>query len=74
MLDLLSQRYLDLYDPQPQLSVDESIIGTKCWLSFIQYLPKTSKEGNKGMGKFKCCKWLHLHLHCILWGDDSNDH
>ena len=29
-----------LYDPHPQLSVDESMIGTKCRLSFIQYMPK----------------------------------
>ena len=35
-----------MYNPHPQLSVDESIIGTKCRLSFIQYLPaKPTKWG-----------------------------
>jgi len=40
LLDAFSRRCVELYDPHPQVSVDESMIGTKCRLSFIQYLPK----------------------------------
>ena len=72
MLDLLSQRYLDLYDPQPQLSVDESIIGTKCWLSFIQYLPKTSKEGKVWVSSNAVNGYIYTYT--VYCGDDSNDH
>ena len=36
LLDVVSQRSLELYAPHPQISVDESMIGTKCRLSFIQ--------------------------------------
>jgi len=39
LVDVLSTRCLELHNP-PQISVDESMIGTKCRLSFIQYLPK----------------------------------
>lgn len=40
LLDVLSKRCIELYSPHPQISVDESMIGTKCRLSFIQYMPK----------------------------------
>ena len=40
LADVLATRFLELYNPHPQISVDESMIGTKCRLSFIQYLPK----------------------------------
>ena len=38
--DVLATWFLELYNPHPQISVDESMIGTKCKHSFIQYLPK----------------------------------
>ena len=40
LLDFLSERCLKLYSPHHQVSIDESMIGTKCRLSFIQYMPK----------------------------------
>ena len=40
LLNALLSKFLELYNPHPQISVDESMIGTKCRLSFIQYLPK----------------------------------
>ena len=40
LLDVVSQQSLELYTPHPQISVDESMIGTKSRLSFIQYMPK----------------------------------
>ena len=36
----LSSKCLELYNPHSQISIDKSMIGTKCRLSFIQYLPK----------------------------------
>lgn len=40
MLDFLLKKCTELYAPHPQTSVDKSMIGTKCRLSFIQYMPK----------------------------------
>ena len=38
----------EMYNPGQQLSIDESMIGTKCRLSFVQYLPaKLTKWGIK---------------------------
>ena len=38
MIDILSENCQNLYSPHQQLSVDESMIGTKYRLSFIQYM------------------------------------
>lgn len=40
LLDVLSKQSIELYAPHQQLSVNESMIGTNCHLSFIQYMPK----------------------------------
>ena len=40
LLDAFSRLCVELYDPHPQVSLDESMIGTKCRLFFIQHLPK----------------------------------
>ena len=55
----LSTRYVELlrYFPatlkiilSPTVSYDESMIGTKCRVPFLQYLPKKpTKKGNKSM-------------------------
>ncbi len=48
ILDVLTKTFEDLYYPHKQLPVDESMIGTKCRLSFIQYMPaKPTKWGIK---------------------------
>ncbi len=48
ILDVLTKTFEDLYYPHKQLSVDESMIGTKCRLSIIQYMPaKPTKWGIK---------------------------
>jgi len=36
-----------LYVPKQHLSIDESIAGTKCRVSFIQYMPKKPKKWHK---------------------------
>ena len=40
LLDVLSKQSIELYAPHQQLSTNESMIGTNCPLSFIQYMPK----------------------------------
>jgi len=48
LITALEKNCRELYSPHPQLSVDESMIGTKCRLSFIQYMPaKPVKWGVK---------------------------
>lgn len=39
LLDAISKQCKELYTPHRELSIDESMIGTKCRLSFIQYMP-----------------------------------
>lgn len=38
MIDILGSNCKSMYFPHRQFSVDESMIGTKCRLSFIQYM------------------------------------
>ena len=46
LIDLLQHTCGEMCNPGQQLSIDESMIGTKCRLSFIQYLPaKPTKWG-----------------------------
>ena len=40
LLDALSKQCIEHYVPHRELSIDKSMIGTKCRLSFIQYRPK----------------------------------
>ena len=48
LITALEKNCRELYSPHQQLSVDESMIGTKCRLSFIQYMPaKPVKWGVK---------------------------
>ncbi len=39
------EQCIELYTPHRKLSIDESMIGTKCRLSFIQYMPKNQPSG-----------------------------
>ena len=74
MLDSLSKRCLELYDPHRQLSVDESMIGTKCRLSFIQYLPK--KPVKWGIKVWVCsdARNGYIYTFSIYCGANSTDH
>lgn len=40
MIQILQERSQRMYNPHQQVSVDESMIGTKARLSFLQYMPK----------------------------------
>ena len=44
VVDHLSAVFPRYYQPAQQLSVDEMMIGTRCRVSFLQYLPKNPKN------------------------------
>ena len=44
IVDRLNASFLQMYNPSQCLSVDESMVGTKCWMSFLQYMPKKTKK------------------------------
>ena len=49
----LSKLFCDMYHPGQNLSIDEQMIGTKCRVSFIQYMPKKPKKF--GIKIWACC-------------------
>jgi len=44
VVDTLNVSFRQLYTPSQCLSVDESMVGTKCRISFLQYMPKKPKK------------------------------
>ena len=40
LLDMVISTFKSVYLPQQDIFIDESIIGFKGWLSFVQYMPK----------------------------------
>ena len=44
LIDTLNLSFRNLYTPKQNLSIDESMVGTKCRVSFIQYMPKKPKK------------------------------
>ena len=42
-LDLINNSFKAAFTPYQSISVDESIIGFKAWLSWVQYMPKNTK-------------------------------
>ena len=53
IISVLQETCRDLYSPHEQLSIDESMIGTKCRLSFIQYIK--TKPVKWGIKVWICC-------------------
>ena len=53
IISVLQETCRDLYSPHEQLSIDESMIGTKCCLSFIQYIK--AKPVKWGIKVWICC-------------------
>ena len=58
------------YNPHCQLSIDESMIGTKCRLSFIQYMPK--KPTKQGIKVWVCCDAItgYIYSFTVYTGAD----
>ena len=63
LITALEKNCRELYSPHQQLSVDESIIGTKSRLSFIQYMPaKPVKWGVKVWVLCDSINWVHMYF------------
>ena len=44
VVDMLNVSFRQMYTPSQCLSIDESMVGTKCRISFLQYMPKKPKK------------------------------
>ena len=44
VIDWLVRAFQSQYTPSQQLSVDEQMVGTRCRISFLQYMPKKPKK------------------------------
>ena len=53
LIDLLQHTCGEMYNSGQQFSIDESLIGTKCRLSFIQYF--SAKHTKWGVKVWVCC-------------------
>ena len=62
LLDAAVKNFQSCYTPTENLPTDESMIGFKGRLAFLQYMPKV---GDKGVGTGRCCKWVHLELKAV---------
>ena len=70
LLDTLSSQCKAHYNPHCELSIDESMIGTKCRLSFIQYMPQ--KPTKWGIKVWVCCdaRTGYIHSFDVYTGAD----
>jgi len=51
LVDHLVAVFPSVYQPEQHLSIDEMMIGTRCRISFLKYIPKkTNKIWDKGLG------------------------
>ena len=68
ILDVLSKTSGELYSLHRQISIDDSMIGTKCRLSFLQYMPNQATKW--GIQVWACCDaatgYIYIHLMYIL--------
>lgn len=48
VIDHMISKFRNLWTPHSEISIDEQMIGTRCWIGFIQYMPaKPVKFGVK---------------------------
>jgi len=73
IIDILSERFELLYNPNRELSIDESMIGTKCRVPFLQYMPK--KPTKWGIKVWVCAdaKTAYATRFIIYTGKDNDD-
>ena len=71
LIKLLSENCVKYYSTHPQVSIDESMIGTKCRLSFIQYMPK--KPVKRGKKVWVCADAVtgYVHTFQVYTGADD---
>ena len=44
LVDHLVAVFPSVYQPEQHLSIDEMMIGTRCRISFLQYIPKNQQQ------------------------------
>ena len=67
-LNIIIIKFKTMFSMNRELSIDESIIGYKGRLSFLQYMPKKPYQmGYESMGVSRFCHWVCLELEAILW-------
>ena len=66
VLEELSKKFLELYDPHRAQSIDEAMVKFKGCLKFLQYMPmKPIKRGIKIWCRCDSEKWLSLPNGCV---------
>lgn len=63
VIDILLERFQALYNPNQELSIDESMIGTKCRVPFLQCMPKKPTDA----------KTAYVTRFNIYTGKDNDD-
>ena len=71
LIDLLAERFKIMYQPGEHLSIDESMIGTKCRLSFIQYLPNKPTKWGVKMWVLADSETAYISRFAIYTGKDN---
>ena len=56
---------MELHNPYPQISIDESMVCPKCRLSFIQYLPK--KPVKWGIKLWVCADTVNGYIYIYIY-------
>ena len=72
IIDILTDRFKLCYKPGRELSIDESMIGTKCRVPFLQYLPK--KPTKWGIKVWVCAdaNTAYVQTLCVYTGKDND--
>ena len=74
IISKLSETCAEMYKPNRQLSIDESMIGTKCHLSFIQYMK--AKPVKWGVKVWVCADGVTgcMHIQHLYWEGQKQNH
>ena len=72
IIDILTDRFKLCYNPGRELSIDESMIGTKCRVPFLQYMPK--KPTKWGIKVWVCAdaNTAYVQTFCVYTGKDND--
>ena len=70
--DILTDRFKLCYKPGRELSIDENMIGTKCRVPFLQYMPK--KPTKWGINVWVCAdaNTAYVQTFCVYTGKDND--
>jgi len=63
LLDHMNAVFSEYYETSRYVSIDEMMIGTRCWVAFLQYMPKKTTSGHP-ISISLCC--LSASIKCGL--------